>query len=330
MINELLNFGVEAITRPPKCIYDESVMPTELEVEGSEEKYIRFPFKVPNNRGNILVGSLYSSKSIIDKSNTDVDKPCVIYLHGNAGCQVEGTFLLSFMLPVGISIVCFDFNGCGKSEGDFITLGYLENDDVYSVMTYLRIHFFINKFVIWGRSMGAACALYCLENPFQMKGVVVDSPFASLPRLIKELAPTIGVPSCLASLVSPTLRGRIEEQCGFDIYDCLPVEYVRESNVPIVIIHATHDKFISDDHSREILNAYKCRNKSLYLVPGKHNSNRPNQIMAQVFQFVASVLGKNIEIKSIKMDIEGGKLHFSGLTDMKLHLEGDDETWTVD
>ena len=329
-MNELLNFGVEAVARPPRCVYDKSSMPMDLNINGCEEKFIRYPFRLPNNRGNILVGSLYASQNVIDNCIDDAEKSCVIYLHGNAGCQVEGTFLLSFMLPIGISIVCFDFNGCGKSEGDYITLGYMEKDDVYSVMTYMRVHFNINSYVIWGRSMGAACSLYCLENPFQIKCVVADSPFSSLPRLSKELAPTIGVPSCLASLVSPLLRGRINEQCGFDINECYPIECVKESDVPIVIIHATNDSFISDDHSRDIFSAYKCKNKSLYLVPGKHNSNRPKQIMAQVFQFVARNLGKNIEINSITTEIEGGKLHFSGLTDMKLHLEGDHETWTVD
>lgn len=41
---------------------------------------------------------------------------------------------------------------------------------------------------LWGRSMGAVAALlYCHKDP-AVAGVVVDSPFSSLPVLCSELA----------------------------------------------------------------------------------------------------------------------------------------------
>jgi pimeloyl-ACP methyl ester carboxylesterase len=58
----------------------------------------------------------------------------------------------------------FDFAGCGKSEGEDITYGLREAEDVNSIIDYLRVNKGIKEFVLWGRSMGAVAALlYAIE-----------------------------------------------------------------------------------------------------------------------------------------------------------------------
>lgn len=52
-------------------------------------------------------------------------------------------------------VASFDFRGCGKSEGKYLTLGYLEREDVRVVIKYIDEHFGERKYLIWGRSMGA-------------------------------------------------------------------------------------------------------------------------------------------------------------------------------
>jgi len=34
------------------------------------------------------------------------------------------------LLPKSITLFCFDWAGCGKSEGEYISLGWHEKDDV--------------------------------------------------------------------------------------------------------------------------------------------------------------------------------------------------------
>ena len=43
--------------------------------------------------------------------------PCVIYLHGNAGCRLDGFPCMQVTLPYNISFFSLDLSGSGKSEG---------------------------------------------------------------------------------------------------------------------------------------------------------------------------------------------------------------------
>lgn len=53
----------------------------------------------------------------------------------------------------------FDFSGSGYSEGNFITLGIKESDDVEKVVNYLKTNYKIGRIILWGRSMGAVTAI---------------------------------------------------------------------------------------------------------------------------------------------------------------------------
>ena len=87
--------------------------------------------------------------------------PVVIYMHGNASARVEVLPQLSHLLSMGISVFSFDFAGSGKSDGDYVSLGYFEQEDLSCVVKHLRSldispNVRISKIAAWGRSMGAA------------------------------------------------------------------------------------------------------------------------------------------------------------------------------
>lgn len=52
-----------------------------------------------------------------------------------------------------------DFSGSGKSEGDYITLGINEEDDLNCAIGFLDEIFKFKEYAVWGRSMGAVTAL---------------------------------------------------------------------------------------------------------------------------------------------------------------------------
>ena len=66
---------------------------------------------------------------------------CVIYLHGNASCRVEGVQYLEFLAKMQMNLCVFDFGGCGMSEGANISMGYYEQEDVQAVMHYIEVQF---------------------------------------------------------------------------------------------------------------------------------------------------------------------------------------------
>ena len=79
-----------------------------------------------------------------------------------------------------ITVLALDFSGCGRSEGDYISLGHYEQDDVSAAVKYLRSEGRTSVISIWGRSMGAATTLLHAHRDPSIAGLVLDSPFSSL------------------------------------------------------------------------------------------------------------------------------------------------------
>ena len=55
-------------------------------------------------------------------------------MHGNAGNRLESLPLLQYVIPAGYALLTFDFSGCGISQGDLVTLGPKEVEDLKSVV----------------------------------------------------------------------------------------------------------------------------------------------------------------------------------------------------
>ena len=85
--------------------------------------------------------------------------PCVIYCHGNSSSRIEAKELVTYLLPENITLFCFDFPGCGKSEGEYISLGHYEQDEINVLVDFLRSARKVSTVALWGRSMGAATSL---------------------------------------------------------------------------------------------------------------------------------------------------------------------------
>ena len=64
--------------------------------------------------------------------------PVVIYMHGNYGARVELIPQLSYLLNLGLAVFAFDFAGSGKSDGEYVSLGYFEREDLMSIIAYVR------------------------------------------------------------------------------------------------------------------------------------------------------------------------------------------------
>ena len=115
--------------------------------------------------------------------------PCVIYMHGNAGNKMEGLDHASELAKRGINLCTFDFSGCGNSEGQWVTLGHKEKDDLAAVIEYLKEHKRVSKIAVWGRSMGGVTSLlYMAENPGVVTCAALDSAFADLQSVMNNMA----------------------------------------------------------------------------------------------------------------------------------------------
>jgi alpha/beta superfamily hydrolase len=86
----------------------------------------------------------------------------------------------ALLLSRNITLFTFDFAGCGLSEGEYISLGFYERQDVECVFTFLRTLGTVSSIGIWGRSMGAVTALMYADSNHEIGCLVLDSPFSNL------------------------------------------------------------------------------------------------------------------------------------------------------
>lgn len=276
----------KSIIRPPRDQYSISDLgPQEFEIKG--RIYKRTDFQLVNSRKLKLECSFFEP---IDEHRVAAELPCVIYLHGNCSSRIEALPAVQSLLPAHITVFCFDMAGSGLSEGEYISLGWYERDDVDCVVTYLRNTGRVSCIGLWGRSMGAVTALLHIDRDPSIAGAVLDSPFANLRQLAEELAKSYTkLPGFVLSSVMYFIKKTIKKKGGFNLEDLNPLDHVNKSFIPVQFIAASGDTFILPHHTQKLHDNY-AGEKVLKIVEGDHNSVRPEYVNNGVTIFFHYVL----------------------------------------
>lgn len=83
--------------------------------------------------GPEIAGAIYGTAPPL------ADTPCVVYVHGNASCRIEAlSGCLTTCAILGVACCALDCSGSGHSDGEFISLGLHEADDVKAVVDCLK------------------------------------------------------------------------------------------------------------------------------------------------------------------------------------------------
>lgn len=283
-LGEKYNFLSNLIIRPNRDSYSiEALGPKFIMLEKAKNfKVVHSLIRLKNNRGMVLHCSYYEPYIPPTKQI-----PCVVYLHGNSSSRVEAIPFLDYILPFNISLFCFDFSGSGKSEGDYVTLGYYERHDVKCVVDYLRGSGRVSTISLWGRSMGAATALMYASMDTSIKAIVADSPFSNLEDLAHELVRKyIDIPKVLFDFGFSFIQSSAEQKAKMKFEELDVTQHISSFNsIPIMFVYAEKDDFIHPDHCIKLHEAYKGP-KILFSVEGSHNTSRPVVSLMKIVNFL--------------------------------------------
>lgn len=174
------------IIRPPRVAYDESELgPSEFVAGGVRAS--RRDFQLRTSRGALLACSYFAPTA-------PGRCPVVVYLHGNSSSRLEAMQLVGALLSQRLALFCFDAAGCGRSSGDYVSLGWHERDDLQAVLAYVRSLPGCTGVGLWGRSMGAATALMHASRDKELAALCLDSSYASLLQLMEEFGKSKHIP----------------------------------------------------------------------------------------------------------------------------------------
>jgi hypothetical protein len=131
------------------------------------------------------------------------------------------------------------------SEGEYVSLGLNEADDLNTVVSYLREFEGVPGFGVWGRSMGASTALIHANKENTISALALDSPFADLTQLCEHHAKDLTrLPSLFTSYLIDMLRKTILKQSGVDIGKVKPIESAPKLKIPAYFFTAKSDDVV--------------------------------------------------------------------------------------
>lgn len=278
------------IIRPPKDDYTEDLLGSKSFTYRGKA-YVRKDYNILSSEGYIMKCSFVEPE---ESHRPQIEMPVVLYLHGNSSSRMEGMRMAEELLKRDINLFLIDFPGCGLSEGEYISLGYHEADDVGIVVDFIEKLPGVGKIGLWGRSMGAATTMIYTHRDPRIKAICMDSPFSEFNRLAKELTlKQIKLPNFMVDAALSFVRSTIKKKNGLDIYKLRPIDAAKKTKVPAIFIHAINDELINLQHSVDLFNAYEGTKSLKCCEKGGHNARRPGKIIKQVGEFFYKYLSTN-------------------------------------
>lgn len=218
----------------------------------------------------------------------------VILCHGYGSTRAGMLPEAHILAQHGYSTLLFDFRGHGQSEGDLVTLGYDEVQDVQGAVNYLLTRSEVDpeRLGLLGHSMGGATAIRAAARTPEVKALVTEGAYASLADTIADdFTNLTGLPKFPFAGLMVKLG---EWQTGLDTSLVQPVEdVIFLSPRPVLFIHGLADTVIPPENGRRLYQAAK-EPKTLWQPEDVGHATaalkRPDEYEARVITFFDKAL----------------------------------------
>jgi uncharacterized protein len=183
-------------------------------------------------------------------SKDAIGKGVILFCHGNAGNIGDRTAYLPIFHSLGLSVLLFDYQGFGSSQGTPTEAGtYADVESAWQYLSQVR-QIPPSKIVIYGESLGGAVATYMAEKQ-RSGGLILASTFTSITDRAAELYPFLPI--------------RLISKYSYNSIARMP-----NIKSPVLVIHSPQDEIIPFAHGEAL---YKAANepKMFVKIKGDHN-----------------------------------------------------------
>jgi fermentation-respiration switch protein FrsA (DUF1100 family) len=169
----------------------------------------------------------------------------VVFCPGHAGSMDPDVVYAPWFNEAGFNVLMFDFRAHGRSDGDRVSMGYFERQDLLGAVDYLKGRG-IAEVGVLGFSMGGSVGLITASQSDAIRAVVSDGGFARLESALlgwahrrRELPRWLTL--SLARLTIAVAGWRL----GARLSEAAPIHWVgRIAPRPVLFIHGDRDIYV--------------------------------------------------------------------------------------
>lgn len=223
---------------------------------------------------------------IINEKNTDIWS---IVIHGYCSQGKDMTYYAKQYYNKGYNVLIVDLRGHGKSEGDYIGMGWHDRLDIIDWTKYLINKNPNSKIILHGVSMGAATVMMATgENlPNNIKVAIEDCGYSSIWDEFKmQLKVLFNLPEFPILNAASTV---CKIRAGYMLEEGSAVEQVKKSKTPTLFIHGDLDTFVPFEMLDKVYQAASCEKEKLVIKGAAHaeaSGVNPNLYWKTVDEFI--------------------------------------------
>lgn len=205
-----------------------------------------------------------------------MDENTAILVHGQSTDKTSIYDVAEVFLKNGYNVIAIDQRNSGESKFPYITFGWLEKEDLKTVVSYVKKQAPEKKIIAAGQSMGAATvALYSGTDHAEdnLDYAVVDSSYDSMYSMLVFGMKEIGIDVENKERMDFSINAMntyMKKAYGFKLEDVDIVKGIRTSTVPTLVIQGTKDTLTLPYMGKEIYEAIPHSEKMYWEIPFDH------------------------------------------------------------
>jgi hypothetical protein len=183
----------------------------------------------------------------------DPQAPVLLYLHGAGRSLDQSSYRAEHMRELGFSVLGVDYRGFGRSTAELPSEAAVYEDARVAWEWLAREHADKPRY-LFGHSLGGAIAIHLATEMNDVKGVIVEGTFTSIPELFQSMK-WGWLP------VGALITQRFES-----------IAKVDKLKAPLLVVHGTHDGLIRPQLARTLYERATVPKKFVLVEGGTHYS----------------------------------------------------------
>lgn len=194
----------------------------------------------------------------------------VIIVHGYGEEGKSDSRKALHFYKMGYNVLIPDLRGSGKSEGDYIGMGWDDRLDIISWANSIIKEDKQAEIVLYGTSMGGSTVLMASgeDLPSNIKAIISDCAYTSIYDLfdyeVRNYMNSSSFP------IIDFLNATTVLRAGYSLKSASPIDAVKKSKVPILYFHGDKDSFVPISMMNKLYDATSSTKKKVTIKGGEH------------------------------------------------------------